>query len=296
VEAAIVIPVLVIVLVPFLYLLRIVLVQSMLEADLQNILTKAATESYVLERAGIKPAEDVPEASGIEQAEEKAGELAGLTQSWQCLFEGMDTEELAEQTVMDLAGQWYLYGELSRCWSDEVLSAWGVEDGWGGISLAQSRFFYAEDGRGGLIEGVLDIAWSFPGGFVKPETRITRVVHAFMGEKDGATAAAGSGKAETEEIVYRIGEGTHYHQLSCFLIDKDIEVLTREQAQARGLEACPLCGGGGETVYVTEGGEKYHTHTCSILFPNLIPLSRVEAEAAGLTPCGLCYGSEEYFK
>ena len=298
VEAAIVIPVMVLVLIPFLYLLRIVLVQTMLEADLQNILTKAATESYVLERAGVKPAEEEEGAQGpiIEQAEEKAEELGGLLGEWTALFTGMDLGEMLEETLMDLAGQWYLQCELSRIWSDEALSAWGVESGWGGISLLESRFFYAEEDRGGLIRGVMEITWSFPGGFSKPTTKIVRVVHAFLGEKDAAMGPGKTGKAETEEIVYRIGQGAHFHKLSCFLIDKNIEVLTRTQAEARGLGACPVCGGSGDTVYVTDGGEKFHTHTCSILFPDLNPMSRIEAEAAGLTPCGLCFGSEGYFR
>ncbi|MBR3405166.1 MAG: hypothetical protein IKG91_07735, partial [Firmicutes bacterium] len=126
VEAAIVIPVLVLVLVPFLYLLRIVLAGAMLEADLQNILTKAATESYVLEKAGIEPSDDVSEGSGgaedveIEGGADKAAELEGLGASWTSLFTGLDTDAMLEQTVMDLAGQWYLYLELGQIWTDEA--------------------------------------------------------------------------------------------------------------------------------------------------------------------------------
>ena len=302
VEAAIVIPVLVLVLVPFLYLLRIVLAGAMLEADLQNILTKAATESYVLEKAGIEPSDDVSEGSGgaedveIEGASDKAAELEGLGASWTSLFAGLDADAMLEQTVMDLAGQWYLYLELGQIWTNETLEAWGVEDGWSGISLLESRFFYSEEGRGGLIQGVLEVSWSFPGGFTQPSTRIVRTVHAFLGEKDKTMGSVKSEAEETEEIVYRIGSGAHYHKLSCFLIDKNIVVLTESQAQAKGLQACPNCGGGEGTVYATVGGEKYHTHTCAILFPDLVPMSLMEAIAAGLTQCGLCYGSEEYFR
>lgn len=300
VEAALVVPLALLVILPFLYLLRMTILTSILETSMESCLADMAVESYLIERAGVLPDETVRDDDfSLDDAEGKEAEVDREAEKWSQIFDADTIKEHVNGAVIDLLGQWYLKEQMQQDLSDLDPEGWGVQGGWQGITFLNSRFFYQEQGHGYLLKGFLRIRWQEPFSFWKiPDTQITRLTHAFIGEKDTASSANESqDEAESPKTVYRIGQGNRYHTLDCYLLKKDISALTRQQAEAEGLTPCSRCGGGeGGLVYKTGGGRTYHSQNCPYLFPDLTPMSEDEAVGIGLTPCGLCIGGENYFR
>lgn len=310
VEAAIVVPVMVMVVIPFLLLMRMLIFSALFEDDVQDTLQEMAVISYVLQGNGEK--EETGDSKDKEKRRERAKEAAFLDVSGTAdkeeayddlmrqmdgfLFEG-EMGEAMDGIVLDAIGLLYMQASLREKWSSEELEAWGVKGGWSGISFLNSAFLYSDDSRGKLIRAELTISWSSLAGLYTPQDgTISKVTRAFFGASDSASSSSKGNSEEAEDRVYQIGNGMHYHVMSCFLIDKQKTSLTQSEAQGKGLLPCSLCGGGSGTVYATSGGDRYHTSSCSVLFPNLKGMTKGEAMAQGLTPCGLCYGNNEYFK
>ena len=298
VEAAILVPVLVIVLLPFLYLLRMTLFYTIFEQQVQEEVTKLGTMSYMLKAGEVQPDDSRKKKYAVEDQESKEADYDSLMGWMGSMFTPVTAEETEEDLFLDAAGALYLWNMLQEKWTSEELADWGVAGGWAGISFDDCRFFYKDEGHGMLIKAGVLVEWNSPVSFWQPEPgRIIRVTHAFMGEKDQASAAyqLAEGK-ESEETVYRIGSGMKYHEKSCFLIDKQVSALSGDEAKSKGLLPCSQCGGGsgdeegGGQVFITPGGVCYHSAGCSIIFPDLTEMTLAEAQAAGLTPCGLCFG------
>ena len=295
VEAAILVPFVVLILLPFLYLFRMTLFYGMMEQKVQNELSRLAAMSYMLKAAEMQPDDTRKKKYQVEDQDSKEAEYDNAMEWIGSMFSSESFEETEEDLFLDTAGQLYLWMMLQEDLSSEDLSAWGVEGGWGGISFDESRFFYKDSGHGQLMKAVVSIEWQSPVSFWSPDPgRIIRVTHAFMGEKDTASASWKAAEAPLDdEMVYRIGEGEKYHSKDCFLIDKQVYSLSKSEAENKGLLSCSLCGGGNgenQAVYATPGGLCYHGAGCSVIFPDLQELTLEEAEAQGLQPCGLCYG------
>lgn len=300
VEAALVVPLALLVMLPFLYLLRMTVLSSILETSMESCLHDMAIESYLIERAGILPDETVRDDDfSLEDAAGKEAEVDRTAEKWSQIFDADTIREHANGAVIDLLGQWYLKEQMQKDLADLDLEGWGVKGGWQGITFLNSRFFYQDQGHGYLLKGSCRVLWQDPFAFWKvPDTTITRLTHAFIGEKDPASSAnKGDDGQDIDKTVYRIGQGNKYHTLDCYLLKKDISALARQQAEEKGLRPCSRCGGGeGGLVYRTGGGETFHSQDCPYLFPDLTPMSEDEAIGIGLGPCGLCIGGENYFR
>lgn len=299
VEAAIIVPVMILVLIPFLYLMKLVLAQSILEDTMQSAVSEVCSESYILKKVDeLKAArqKEKLEMGEIEDADEKEAEFDKLKKMWEEIFVAPE-EEGGEDLIVTLAGQIYLKNKLMERLSDEDLIALGVSGGWAGVSFLNSRFFYREEGFGALILGEMNFSWNIPGILGDlAKGCVRREAAAFWGAKTIYDNEDEKEDKDDEEKVYRIGSGSKYHKLNCYLIDKKVISMPYQEAVGRGLTPCSICGGTGQIVYATEAGEKYHTHTCSVLFPDVNALPIETALAMGLTPCGICYGSEGYFR
>ena len=258
VEAAMIIPIFLLMMLPFLFLIRRLTFCFMFESGVQDALTLLSVISYVAEKAenrGIQTQEQKDkQKKAVEDREEKAGSYSALLGTVSRLFSsGSGESDALDELLLNEAGMLYMWTELCRRWDSATLEAWGVEGGWAGISMADSEFFYSDEKRRGLMKADIRISWASPVSFWTPEEgRICKVTHAFLGEKD-----AGSGRGQRDEseedaeTVYRIGEGTKYHTGSCFLIDKEKVEISSAAALARGIPPCSLCGGGDVTVYMT---------------------------------------------
>ena len=299
VEASMVVPIFFIALVPFLYLMRISLTQAILERAMDEALRSLAVESYVLLREN--GSEDPPEASeDLSDEIPDAGELQEIREEMKDAAREGGSEE--ESLLLDLFGTVYLRRKVLENLSGLDLQAMGIEGGEAGLSFLGSRFFFSEGTHRHLLNAQMTVAWASPFSFFDPPDSVfSRTVHAFSGEKGPVEVSEGAGEPSDSDdtYVYRIGQGVHYHQESCFLIDKDILMISVAEAEQMGLFPCSRCESSlvvtGE-VYMTSGGDHYHRSSCGYLFPDLQEMTLEEAVRLGLTPCGLCYGSEGYFQ
>lgn len=298
VEAALAVPVFLVSLVPFLYVIRMMLVQTIVEDAVTSCVQTLSCQSYVLSAMGILE-EDEEDLSGLSE-QEAAGwtELTAIQEENLSAFSPEMLEKVGEEAVTDLAGQFLLRAMLQKHLSEEDMGKWGVEGAWNGISLDGSRFFCSRDGHTCLIEAHVTIDWESPFSFWDPpDSTILRTGRAFTGVHSSVSPEEEEEEAARNETVYTIGAGTRYHKSSCYLIDKKTSSMSRGEALTSGFFPCGRCGGGtSETVYFSSGGETFHSRDCTYLFPNLHEMTLEEAVLSGYTPCALCYGSEGYFQ
>lgn len=286
-EAAIVFPVVVMVILPFLYLFQMLLVQSWLEDTLDRCLRQMATEVYVLERLAMLPEEISEDTSSFEDGQMR--ELDQLLEQYSWLLDEEAIQDRLEAAGINLAGQWLLKNRMEDWLAEEDLAQWGVENGWQGISALKSEFFVTREEHQHLLCAQLTFDWAFPIRFWKSgQAQIRRVYHAFIGE-EGNSGYEEEIQEPSDQIVYRIGQGIRYHRLSCYLIRKTVMATTVYQAQQAGLQPCQRCHPEkAVTVYRTDGGEHYHLQSCTYLYPNLTAITLEEALQAGYTECELC--------
>lgn len=311
VEACMVVPIFFLVMVPFLYLMRMTLCTAMMENALQGALEQLAVESYVLMVSnGTEEGDSAEDATSAVAAETDtivsdpalAAHREELSDLQMEMRSYLASENGSEDLMLDLLGTLYLRGKIQHLLQEEDLGSWGIEGGWSGISLLGSRFFFSESGQDQLMQAALTIHWEQSFAFWSPEdTVIYRTTRAFGGtDLLRAEGTSGETSASSEdETVYRMGQGVHYHQADCFLISKDILTLSAEEAISLGLRACERCRPSKIStglVYMTSGGDRFHTASCDYLFPELTALTKEQAERMGLSPCGLCYGGENYFR
>lgn len=299
VEAAVAVPVFLVALLPFLYVIRMMLAQTILEDAVTQCLKNMGTEAYVLSAFGTFEDAGMSSQGLSEESEKGISELSAMQEEGLSAFSPSVLEQAGEEAAADLAGELLLKQSLQELLCEEDLEEWGIQNGWSGVSLLGSRFFYEEEGHSGLIKACVTISWQQPFSFwTVPDSFFERKARAFTGEKyseaqqrEDEEENSGSGRT-----VYQMGQGTHYHTRTCYLIYKHISSLRVEQAHARGLLPCSRCGGGSSgTVYVTSGGLSYHSRSCPYLFPDLTSLTEEEALEKGLSPCGICMGEEGYF-
>ena len=297
VEASLVFPIVVMVIIPFLFLFRALILYSILEDGLDICLRKMASEMYILERLSVMPAyADQEEEKEIEEGQLQ--QVKKLVNLYTRFTEEDGWKEILEEKGFDLAGQILLKQQLKEQLAQEDLEQWGVQNGWQGLSMNDSRFLYLQEGHRHLIKGAISFEWNFSFGFWKPpKVQIERIFRCFVGEDDVGKNDSSEGGQEAEKTtVYRIGQGKHYHRLSCYLIQKNVFSTTRKRAEADGQTPCMRCKPEENiTVYRTSGGEHYHTDSCTYLYPNISAMTLEEALQKGFTGCGICQGEKEYF-
>lgn len=298
VEAALIFPWVIAAILPFLYLLQMLAIQNMLEIGLEEALREIAAEAYILERTSILPAKDETEDNRQTVDEKEIQALEELKLRYTAFLEEDGWKESIKEEGVHIAGRYLLKEKLQEYFQGENLGKWGIMNGWDGISLSESEFFYTKMGRRGLIKGVISFRWKIELPFWNnPYAKICRVYHTFIGEdKAYGNESTGSTESDSQVIVYCIGAGTHYHSLGCYLIQKNVFMQLKTEAQKEGKEACQRCHAEQEmTVYSTVGGMHYHTKECSYLYPDLKPVLLDEARKRGYTGCKLCQGGEDYF-
>ena len=299
VEAAMIVPLFFLLMIPFLYLMRQSLTQAALEFALDDALFQMSVESYAWIRlSSEKETLETISPAGDEETAQGSAELAEMADEADSVF--YMTEGALEDLVIDLGGALYLKNRMLKNFTEDELMAMGVENGSSGISFSGSRFFYEESDHTHLIQAVCSISWESPFVFFHmPDSLLVRTTRCFTGaDRNSQENPFPDQEDNQSDFVYRIGEGSHYHQRSCYLISKNILELSASQAAARGLIACERCRPDQniQTVYITDGGYRYHTANCSYLFPNLQEMSLEDALSLGLAPCGLCVGGEDYFR
>ena len=290
-----VLPVVVICILPFIYLLRMLLCQIVLERGVDECVKQMAIEIYVLDRVSVLPEYDEEEEKA-EVDEEKAKQLQKLINEYTAFFEEEGWKDKLQEWGYELVGELLLQERLQKWLDTENLNAWGIKDGWDGITVSKSDFLYDEENHHYLIKGAISFEWETLFSFWKPKKiTIQRVYHCFVGEKSISVTNNEENDGD-DVVVYRIGEGVKYHSAGCYLINKNIYTSTKSQAEQQGKSPCDRCEPTQIiTVYQTKGGDHYHTASCSYLKPDISSLKLEEAIQLGYTGCGLCQGGNHYF-
>ena len=309
VEAAVVVPMMILLMLPFLYFLKTTLVYETVRFALAETADVISQMAYLYDRLGLN---DIHRLYNQEQAEQKQelGEAATMVEEeWleavrDRMQDIMDiiakAEEIITRGPMSAEGYTAIINMLGREWAanrmKEALShvnleALGVKDGIQGLGFSASEFFYQDGVYQDLIALVVTYEWNIPQilGFQFPAVSIQIQTRAFTGQPTIGSEDSGQDKTS---YYYRIGEGNHYHSLSCYLIKNSLVAMNEEEAQQAGFSPCLRCRPEQiqAFVYVTSGGEHYHKQGCSYIQPDLKAVTEEEIQTLGLQPCELCQG------
>ncbi len=295
VEASVIIPIVVICILPFIYLFRMLLFQVVLEKTLDECMREMAAEVYILERISIMPEYIDEERTEVER--NQLEQIQNLIDEYTALLDDEGWKRKLEEMGFELLGELLLEQKIKQRLENENLETWGVVNGWDGISVGESDFFYSKEEHHYLLKGVITYEWKRLFSFWNPETVVMqRVYHSFVGEETTQNEESDNEENEKNEMVYLIGSGTRYHKSSCYLICKNAYATAKSGAEQAGSKPCERCKPQNEvTVYKTSGGDHYHTAICRYLYPDITSLLMEEAIQRGYSGCRICQGENNYF-
>ena len=315
VEAALVFPLFILIWIPFLYCLKYEILYESLKRNVFHTAQILSSAGYLMEQTGLR---DVQNGVYLKEEEAEPSEIASVASDWleQAGEAGSYTADLLRYCLKILEAPGTTGQVIGReAWKGAVDEAWKLaasavsgkmqpESFWMELGaessphFAYSRFFYSKSGVTDLISvtAYVPVKWPDPFGFFADQRVYASVqTRAFVGNDRSCGTDDVAADEEKKTIYYRIGDGTHYHSLDCFLIDKDVVNMSREEALAEGYKPCKACGGGSGMVYVTKGGVRYHVKGCMHLFPDLIALTDEEMASGRYQPCGFCQLGGDWF-
>lgn len=265
VEAALVFPIVVLVCVPLLLLLRYGVLYEVGRASVHEIAQSASDVGYLLN------------AFELTEIQVEAQTEIGLEEAaWQLLINHLGTEQC--ETLLEPESYWVGYGAAGR------------------PSLDGSRFFYSDGRERHLITIVMSIPihWADPLGLIHLDQIVVQsTTRAFIGRYHDEGRAVDDDDPQAA-VYYRIGKGTHYHSIRCYLIQKHTKQLTAEAAKRQGYSPCETCQPAEAYVWVSSGGKRYHTANCRHLFPDI---SEIPPEnLPSYSPCGICQNRQGWFQ
>lgn len=298
VEAAITVPVIIIIMLPFLYILRSLYVYDCVRTAVMESAQMLENVLYLTNYIGDSD-KDGANAEGEAVSDEVQGQVEQYDRMLESINEytgGEGIEGLVQNVVLQQIVRLMVY-DLTE---EQHLESWGLENGALGISYVRSRFFYEDDNRDALfcISAQYEFEFPFVSSFAKMEpVEIQCIGRAYVGKPAQVSDIEDTEKiSEKSEVRYRIGNGDHYHTADCYLIAKDIVNISVDEAENRGYIKCRSCKPAGSTVTVTLKGEKYHTEDCRYIAPNLTIVNENEIEEHGYLPCDICIGGGQWFQ
>lgn len=299
VEAAIVIPFIIVIMLPFIYILRSLYVYECVRSAVHESVELLESVLYLttyLEKEDDEFLVEDIEGTG-DQEQDGIIQYTMLMEKINDLTGGEGIKGLLKDLGLQQVVR-YLVNQITK---EQNLEAWGLEGGSNRISYLKSNFFYEKDGKEDLFCVVAVYNFEFP--FVKRFVRmdpveIRCVGRAFVGKKIQDVTEAGENTNETEtKTYYRIGSGTHYHTADCYLIAKETIQLSHEMALEQGYTQCRQCSPGvAGKVVVTAGGEKFHESGCRYIHPSLTTIDEKKIQEKGYTACSICIGGGEWFQ
>ncbi len=296
VEASLIVPLVLVLFLPFLYVIRSVYVYDCVETAVCETVRQMEPLLYLAEKTDQPEGEtgDTAEQEEIDSNTETAvGDMLQNYRSFSSLLKsfqhGSGAKALTQQAVLQQLAKDLTARLLER----HNLEDWGLKNGLDGISYSLSEFFFDEGSRKSLF--AITVCYELD---YKPSAPvyIRTTGRSYTGQDTIGQTVQGSTAEENETEWYRLGSGTHYHTRDCYLIAKDVFSLSKEEAVQRGYAACSSCASRtGSTVWVTEGGECYHCEGCRYIQPELTPVTKEDIEREGLLPCRICIGGGEWF-
>ena len=318
VEAAVVVPVMIVLMLPFLYLLKATLIYETIRFSLAETGDSISQTAYLYDRLGLKDIhrlynhEQIQQKTELECADVMAEDswlqtISGRIQD----IRGIVTKAEAILSRGALTAEGYIAAvnilgrELTANYMEELLSnidleALGVKSGIHGLDYSASKFFYQDGEYQDLIALIATYELDFPEilGLRFPSISIQVQTRAFTGQPTMGFDEAGGQGDDVNACYYQIGRGSHYHIMDCYLIKSNLEALSQETAQQNGYAPCQRCrpDQSHETVYVTQGGRHFHRHGCAYIHPDLRQITEREIQDLGLQPCVLCLGGGGGFR
>lgn len=263
VEAALVLPIFVLVLAGILCMGQIFYLQTRIQTAMEQTGEELATYYY-----GVKSL------SGDTDGEE--GKQSGLDAVLGDFAKGIASAVFAKNRILEAVG---------REWLDNSL----IEGGSDGLSMAGSTFFQEDDRVNLTVRYRIKIPYL---DFLKPLTVVQTCVRR-------AWTGTGGGTETGEEIVYITDTGTVYHvSLDCTYLRPSLEEVRYGEVEHRRNEsgeryrACEKCAASGQQgipqrVYITKYGNRYHfSVACPALTRGIRTIKK--SEAAGRLPCSKC--------
>ena len=127
VEAALILPIVIFMLLPFLYLFRMQIAEQMLEETLDTALREIAEQSYVLERISVLP-EGTDEETDEPPAEGLVDQLTEIIDQYSQWFDEETWQQAAEETAVNMAGRLFLTQRMQKLLQED-LESWGLPVG-----------------------------------------------------------------------------------------------------------------------------------------------------------------------
>ena len=285
VEAAIVLPLFLFVVLCFCYLFQVLEFQLKLQSALNQTAEQTASYGYLLGRI----------TAVTEQKAEDMLERTGLFSE-----EGLISVDDAGAWVVSLLGSAPAESALKQLTAQNMDIADNrmlrVVNGWNGVSFEGSSL--RDETRCVVVVAEYRIRVPFvPEIFGEIEMRQSATCRLHCGDRDYIPKQKDVDEAEEEKEYYVTPNGTVYHltrecrylKISVLSTDKDKLGVMRNSSGGK-YHPCLLCVHGAELsdkIYYTSGGSSYHSSkNCSSLTRTVIVKS--EEGIAGLPPCSNC--------
>ena len=293
VEASLVVPLMLVLMLPFLYLIRTVYIyDSIQSATLES--AKVLGTAYYLESL------DPGERQEDEEDQTQTGSAVDQMASFSSWIENETGKNGARALMQNLVMQQVLRGLNDHLLEGKALERTGLSKGTTAISYLLSDFHYQTEERGDLIRiiAVYEPDFPFAASFAfLPPAAVKVIVRKYVGqEAKGCHDDIRPEPEEEQAVYYRLSNGYHYHTADCYMLDKDKRTMSRKEAEAAGYHACVYCHPESlEQVILTSGGKKYHREGCYHIGESITRLTWADIEANGYLPCAICVGGGQWF-
>lgn len=293
VEASIMIPIVFVVLLPFLYILRSVYLYDSIQS--------ATIETAQLMQPLFYLTEKLPDEIGdIPETTEPDLDDLGSFQDLEGLLGRFGDGSGAKTLVWNLALQAAARYFTGRLLEDKQLERYGLSGGVEDLSFLLSDFMIENEEYGSLFRISVNYERDFP--FARSFATLKPVwIHVLARKYTGRPTVGSAGAAdgnenEEEQTYYRLRNGNHYHLGSCYMLDKDVKTISREAALKQGYSACPFCHPESlSQVVITGSGTRFHADWCYHIGGSVSIVTWQEIQEKGYLPCAICIGGGEWF-
>lgn len=267
-EAALVFPIFIYVVVIFLYFLQVLYLQETIQTGLNEVAKSCSKYSFLYEKLMSEKSEESETETKVETETESQnqGEISKKSNSDEESQNNDDNEIISGL----LSGAFY-HTKIKEFVDESVIDHSCVIGGFLGINFMNSEFL--QDGETIDVVAVYRIHFPVPFFHLANYTMVQRVkTRGFIGEeKIGEDKAEEEKNVDSEErMVYIAETGNVYHvNRECTHLKLSIQsigyesVETRRNSSGGKYHPCEKCGGNGvsrqsQSVYITSEGDRYH--------------------------------------
>ena len=305
-EAAIVTPIFLFVIVSIMYFMVIIYIQLCIQTGIEEIADDLTTEMYAVEAIQEKISEyealdSVEESSDKENDSSTENDMTdslitetSVVENIESNISSLDISDDVKSLIKTGITSAYLYGKLTGKLGYEQLNNTYIVNGAAGLSMTDSEIDI-ESGIGDIIVSYkIKIPFLSDNTFTLPFTQRCRFK--FWTGESLTNEDAGN-------IVYITENGTVYHtDLTCYHLNVSVskttygDVSSKRNTNGAKYTKCAYCCkddlNDSSIVYITDSGTKYHSSLgCSGLKRGIITIDI--SDVGDMPGCSNCVGSEE---